>query len=175
MGRAYFSNLPRIQYGNVTVTNILANARMVPTALQNASSFYPYTCKDGDTPEIVAFNYYGSIDYVWLVLFSNNIIDITTQWFKTNDQFNAYMTELYGSVPNAMASIHHYANSTDPTYPQVTPLTYSFLSGAQQQNLVPVYAYDWFAQINHGRRNIQLVGKSYASQIALELEKVFNS
>lgn len=174
MARAYFQNLPLIQYGNQNLRNILLNARLSRTALENASAFYPYTLSDGETPTTVAFDYYGDIEYAWLVYFSNNIVDPVTQWFKTDEQFRAYMTSLYGSEQAARASIHHYVKSNDATYPSVTVGTYNLMSNDERTGLVPVYAWDMYDRINQGRRVIQLVDRNFAPQIALELEKDLN-
>ena len=55
----------------------------------------PYTIKEGYKPEDVAYAYYGSTDYTWLVMMSNNIIDPYHQWPMAEADFNAYITDKY--------------------------------------------------------------------------------
>jgi hypothetical protein len=151
---------------------LMSNARIAREVLDQGVLFYPYTLQDGDTPTSIAFDYYGSIEYDWLVLFSNEIVDPVYGWYMSQDDFDAYIEANYGSVPAAMALIHHYESSVGGL--QYTPTSYAYNTTGLDENglvLYPVDSYTWEERNNAARRSIKLINKTYAASIALELEK----
>lgn len=195
--REFFKNHPIVTYNDRLVRNILLNARITREVLEDNSNFYPYTLSDGEMPTHVAFNYYDSVDYVWLVFFSNNIIDPYTDWYKSQEQFNQYIDKKYGSYFEAQNLTLYYRH---PDYDYLmTPDTYDILQNALRgedgeilegedgEVLVaetasdaeleylngwePLKAYDWEVEQNESRRTIQLIDKRYAARLSLELEK----
>jgi hypothetical protein len=136
------------------------------------TAFYTYEVKDGERPTVVAFNYYGSIDYVWLVYLSNQITDPYFEWPLSSQELDSHIIKKYGSIEESQQTIVEYKNIYDK-YDTTTLDTFEYY---QQNNistefLTPVYAYDKEAELNEQRRNIQLVPSSFAEQLARELEK----
>lgn len=169
--RQYFSNHPVITYRGLNIRNLMLNAQVVKGVLSKTSVVYPYTLEEGDTPTMIAYDYYGSVDYVWLVLLSNDMIDPYTDWYKGTLDFESYLAKTYGSVANAMSTIHHYAG-TDLV--DATPTTYQYMTAEEQGLYHPVYVYDWEASRNEARRTINLIDSNSAPRIALELERLLN-
>lgn len=172
--RQYFSNHPVINYRGLNIRNLMLNAQVVKSALAKNSVVYPYTLEEGDAPTIIAYDYYDSVDYVWLVLMSNGMIDPYSQWYKSQNDFEQYIVKKYGSVPAALSTVHHYAHTTDDSYPQVTPTTYQYMDAEEQALFQPVYAYDYELQLNESRRVINLIDNRQAARISLELERLLN-
>ena len=73
----------------------------------NLSYFDLYDVKDGDTPEIIAFNYYGDSNLHWVVLLMNEILDPRYDWPLDTVQLNDYTVQLWKDVDG----IHHYEDS----------------------------------------------------------------
>lgn len=94
----YFSNYPIIQYDGKLVRDITRRSKIVDDLLNDPYIFLPYTVRDGEKPEDIAFYYYGSVDDTWLVLLSNKITDPYTQWPLTDEDFDKYFIEKYGSI-----------------------------------------------------------------------------
>lgn len=94
----YFSNYPLIQYEGKTVRDITRRSKVVDELLRDPYIFLPYTLRDGEKPEDVAYYYYGSVDDTWLVLLSNNITDPYTQWPLEEEDFNKYFVEKYAKI-----------------------------------------------------------------------------
>lgn len=79
---------------------------------------YQYDIKDGDTPENIAYRYYGTVDRFWIVLMSNNIIDPQWEWPLTSNQFNEFLVKKYSEAANTtepavalaytQSTVHHY-------------------------------------------------------------------
>jgi len=78
---------------------------------QNKLNLISHYIGDGETPEIIAEQYYGSTKYHWLVLVANNIVDIHRDWPLSTRNLNAYVEDKYG-VGNS-TDVHHYMLSED--------------------------------------------------------------
>lgn len=170
MSKKYFSNFPSVYYNGKIVKNILLKSAITQDLLLDDTQFYSYQIKDGEKPVTVAYNYYGSIDYVWLVLLSNQIVDPYFEWCLNNEEFDAFVANKYGSVTTAQSTIVGYrVVGTDYIY---SPTTYQYvLDNEPIGTMETVYAYEYELDLNEKKRNIQLIDKAYAEQISLDLEK----
>lgn len=93
----YFENFPTITYEGQRVKDITRRNSFSSWVASNPMLFMPYTVKEGQRPEDIAYHYYGSTDYTWLVYMSNNIIDPYHQWPMAEYDFNQYLIEKYGA------------------------------------------------------------------------------
>lgn len=91
----YFDNFPTVNYDGIEVRDITRRKKFIQNNLNNPFVFLPYTIKDNDRPEDIAYYYYGSVDYTWLVLLPNNIIDPYTQWPLSDDNFDKMLIAKY--------------------------------------------------------------------------------
>ena len=96
----YFNNLPKV-YGSdyqgnaIVLTNLLTRINVIPSLLTNPLLFYQYVINDGETPEIIAQNYYGTVDEFWLVMLSAQLMDPQWDWPLNSKDFNSYITDKY--------------------------------------------------------------------------------
>jgi len=95
MSGEYFDKLPEIRYNNVLVRDITRRVNFVKQAVENPYVILPYTIKEGERAEDIAFYYYGNPNYVWMVYLSNNIIDPYNEWPFDEDTFNNYIIDKY--------------------------------------------------------------------------------
>jgi hypothetical protein len=102
-----------IEYRSKLAPNILARLQLPKQALDNRTLFHPYFIKDDDRPETIAYHYYGNELYDWVVLLSNQIVNIRDAWPLSEQQFSLAIKKKYGSIPTAMAQIVHYEIDTD--------------------------------------------------------------
>ena len=61
-------------------THILRRVKINDLVKDNVLLFDFYQVKPGEKPEDVAFDFYGSAELHWLVLYANNIVDRYHQW-----------------------------------------------------------------------------------------------
>ena len=94
----YFENFPTIVYEGQKVKDITRRNSFTSVVASNPMVYLPYTVTEGQRPEDIAKSYYGSTDYTWLVMMSNNIIDPYHQWPMAELDFNNYLIDKYGSV-----------------------------------------------------------------------------
>lgn len=99
----YFNTLPKIiktdgSGNSILLTNLMARSSVIPSILKNVSLFYQYDIQEGDTPESIAYKYYGESYRYWIVLFANEIIDPQWQWPMKSNVFNSYLDSKYPSI-----------------------------------------------------------------------------
>lgn len=113
----FFSNFNQIQYGNTNTINILERIVAANSLLSNYSVFYPYTMKDGERIDSVAFNYYSDPEFDFLIYIVNNIIDPYYDVPLDQNDFDAFIKDKYGSIANAINTPIYYLNNwaSDPS------------------------------------------------------------
>ena len=106
----YFSMFPKIYYdtkGNNKfdlITNLLNRVKIKTNAKTNIYEYDYYDVQDGETPEMIAFKYYGRPDYHWTIIIANDIIDYYEEWPMSVQRFEEFIKDKY-SNPDG---IHHY-------------------------------------------------------------------
>jgi hypothetical protein len=196
----YFNSLPKIRYvdqNNVTTvyTNLMARASVIPSILNNTLVYYSYDVQDGDTPEIIAYKYYGDVNRFWIVLYCNQLNDPQWDWPLSSNKFQKYILNKYNT--GNLNSTHHYERITTKTnintntttvdtetisqevYNSLqsnTTTTYTLGSETIHVNvaksIVTNYEYENF--VNESKRNIKILNKAYADKLEsqfLELMK----
>ena len=119
MANPYFSNLPEFLYINRTkegrsegdysaVVNLFKRAKLREDIFQDISFFSKYIVEGDDRPDNVAFKVYNDPDLDWVVLMSNNIVNVQSEWPMSQADFYTYVTEKYDSETTLYSGIHHY-------------------------------------------------------------------
>lgn len=196
----YFDTLPKFIYtdenGVSSVrTNLLARARIIPENLKNPLLYYTYDVQDGDTPEIIAYKYYGDSNRYWIVLFANEIVDPQWNWPLNRNQFDKYLSDKYGTQ-NIYSTIHHYEKvitQTEQTTGTVTienitidqsdyntlmetKTTYSLPTGSVTVQITKraVSVYDYENDLNESKRTIRILNSRYVDEIESEFKKLMS-
>ena len=113
----YFRKLPNLNYpsplktreSNLDVVqskNLFRRAKVREDLFANFMQFDRYKITGDERPDNVAERVYGNNNLDWVILMSNNIIDINNEWPLDQLQFNQYLNEKY--TPQELASIHHH-------------------------------------------------------------------
>ena len=115
---SYFRQVPEFEYISrlpdgknigdfVVVKNLFKRVEIRQDILQNLAYFTQYKIQGDDRPDLVAFKNYGDETLDWLVLLSNNIMNIQNEWPMSNAAFNDFLIKKYGSYEK-IEGIHHY-------------------------------------------------------------------
>ena len=83
----YFTNLPLITYDldkkkpstEYLAIDIFRRNFIRERVLSNVLSYYPYQVQEGERPDTLSHLYYGSVDFMWLILYANDIFDVYYQ------------------------------------------------------------------------------------------------
>ena len=115
---AYFEELPDISYvsllpktGNnderITVKNIFKRAKLRTDIDQAITGFTYYQIPENTRPDVVAQNIYGDPELDWVILITNNIMNVRDEWPLSNNDLYDYMLEKYGSIEK-LNEINHW-------------------------------------------------------------------
>lgn len=96
----YFNTLPPITQpsiygGQITTDNILSRNYFLPSLKTNILYYYEYDINEGDTPEIIAHKYYGDVYRYWMLLYPNDIYDVSSDWPLSDTQFSDFIFDKY--------------------------------------------------------------------------------
>lgn len=136
---SFFSKFPTIEHQNHILRDITRRIRVKEFLQQNVSFLDPYRVKDGETPESIAYDFYGDSEKHWIILILNDVIDPFFDWVKEDDILLAYTENKYG-IGNINA-IHHweldgrYVPSTTPLATAVTNIEYETLENEKKRNI----------------------------------------
>ena len=191
MAKEFFADFPIIKYNNEPVRDISVRIDILENIKTDPYALLPYTIKDGERAEEVAYLYYGNPKYVWVVYLSNNIIDPYFEWPLDNYEFEQTLAKTYAAQALAASpsnvrweDVVNWANSTSTTsnivyYRRISDPTVrmnkdglAFVSDAADWQAVRVYD-DEFEK-NESRRNIQLLNKEYVSIAERNLTRLLN-
>ena len=119
MTNSYFKQVPNFEYVNrtagnkdissyITVKNLFKRGRIRPDLFGNLSFFTKYKIIGDDRPDNVAYQEYNDSSLDWVVLLSNNIQNLQTEWPLPQTSFDEVLLDKYGTYEKLHAGIHHY-------------------------------------------------------------------
>ena len=109
MSKKYFRNIPNFEYVNRTkdgqyisnytqVKNFFKKGKLREDIFQDLTTFQKYDIKGDDRPDNVANEIYGSAELDWVVLLSNNIVNVYDEWPLSQAILDAYVMDKYGTI-----------------------------------------------------------------------------
>tara|TARA_B000000609_G_scaffold150512_1_gene135988 strand:+ start:1540 stop:2121 length:582 start_codon:yes stop_codon:yes gene_type:complete len=189
----YFTNFKKIDYNINKVkplittksVNILNRPVIRDKILSNITSYYDYVVQETDRADTIAYDYYGSASYTWLVLLANDITDPYYDWPLFGNNFDNYIIKKYGGIQEATTKIHHYEEvlrEETTIYDEVDgykklleraivvdKIAYDNSSNPKRE----VSCFDYEIIKRDKKRNIILVDNAYAKQIQDEFRIIF--
>lgn len=160
---SYFAKFDHVVYNDVQLRNIANRVGFTTEVLSTLEVFQDIELRDGQTPEMIAHDWYFDAEHIWLVLLTNDIIDPIYEWLMTQEQLKRYIEAKY-EFPD---KIKYYVNngirySTNEIVPQ--HIIDDILS-----NIVTFR--EWEVEENEKRRKIRVIKTKYLSQILEEFRK----
>ena len=121
MANPYFRNLPNFEYVNrskegkfisnyTEVKNLFKRGKLREDLFQDLTVFEKYNIKGDDRPDNVAYEIYGDSTLDWVVLLSNNIVNINNECPLTQQAFESYVLDKYGTLAK-LDETHHYESN----------------------------------------------------------------
>ena len=194
MAKTYFRNVPDFNYvsrlegqKNISeytrVKNLFKRVKISEDLFNELSYFTKYKIIGDERPDQVAYKIYGTQDYDWIVLLSNNILNVQSEWPLSNEAFDKYMLEKYGSE-DKFYMVHHYETKeiTDSIGRIIVraglevPSDYSisyYDSGEQitaTDTTVAVTNYEYETIIQDEIRNIYLIRPEYLNLVIQDID-----
>jgi hypothetical protein len=113
----YFRQLPNLNYNSldpdakiseyVLMKNLFRRGKLREDILSNLTYFTKYSIIGDERPDSIAYKFYEDESLDWVILLSNNIVNVFNEWPMGQDTFNNYLLEKYLSYEN-IYSTHHY-------------------------------------------------------------------
>lgn len=129
----YFTFFPKTFYdiGNPTavdtITNLTTNFSFSDEMLNNSVLYYEYTIPEGETPEIIAHKFYGSVEKHWIVLKMNKIVDVKSEWPLDSRSFAKVVETKYANNGTSLGqSGYQWAQSQIHSYYMIETRTFIF-------------------------------------------------
>tara|TARA_B100000131_G_scaffold280613_1_gene286667 strand:- start:279 stop:941 length:663 start_codon:yes stop_codon:yes gene_type:complete len=115
----YFRNLPNFEYISrinerktnkdfLTVKNLFRRPIIREDLFTDFMSFTKYRIVGDERPDEVAYDVYGESDLDWVVLLSNNIINVRDEWPLSQHDYRNYLIEKYGNDTTEIDKIKFY-------------------------------------------------------------------
>ena len=119
MTQSYFRKVPNFEYVNrtkgntdisnyITVKNLFKRGKIRPDIFGNVSFFTKYKIIGDERPDNVAFKEYNDSSLDWVVLLSNNILNIQDEWPLSQNSLDEVFLDKYGTYQELHSGIHHY-------------------------------------------------------------------
>lgn len=167
-----FDHFDRVDYQGQSLTNILRRLKPIKIVLDRIDVYFDYEIKEGERADTLAFDYYGSSTYTWLVYIANNIYDPYYQWPLTSNQLFKFVEKKYGDPYQAQVDIRHYKNN-DYDY-IISPYTFQNWTVEERFGWEPVTFYEHEYNVNEAKRYIKLVSNRYLTQVNQQVKDLLD-
>ena len=105
----YVSRLPDAKISDyIQVKNLFKRVLLREDIYSNLMYFTKYDIQGDDRPDNVAYRIYSDSTLDWLILLSNNITHIPTEWPLAQNDFDRFLLDKYGSYDNLYNGVHHH-------------------------------------------------------------------
>ena len=104
----YVSRLPDAKISDyIRVKNLFKKGYLKEDIFQDLTLFTKYQVQGNERPDNVAYKIYNDPSLDWIVLLSNNIINIQTEWPMDQYELDRYLLDKYESYEK-LNETHHY-------------------------------------------------------------------
>jgi len=184
----YVSRLPDAKISDyIPVKNLFKKGHLRDDIFQDLTFFTKYKVQGDDRPDNIAYSLYDDASLDWVILLSNNIINIQTEWPMPQADLDRYLLEKYGSY-EAQEEIHHYEtievkNSTGVVVVKEGLTVDSNFSvefydwiidslETKQGITTPITNYEYELKIEDAKRNIFALKPRYLNIVKDDLEEM---
>lgn len=133
----YFRKFPITIYNDVPSLNITRRVSFNNNIKNFYSAFYSHVVKSGERLETLAHDYYGDVDYDWLIYHVNDIVDPYHDVALHYEDFEGTIIKKYGSVRLAKLKTFAYRNNYRGDPSVISIEAYNSLPGARKKYWKP--------------------------------------
>jgi len=185
----YVSRLPGSKISDyIKVKNLFKKGKLRDDIFQDVTVFTKYQIKGDDRPDNVAYDVYNDPSLDWVILLSNNIVNIQTEWPLPQNDFDKILLERYKTYENLYSGIHHH-ETTEVTNSQgvvIVPAGLHVASNYTTQYydyyqdsvvdinnaVVPITNYQYEEELENKKRNIFTLKNRYLDIILDDMQDI---
>ena len=195
----YFNLVPDFEYVSrltdakisdyITVKNLFKRVFLREDIYQNLTFFKKYSVVGDDRPDNVAAQVYEDSTLDWLILLTNNIINVQNEWPLPQEDFDRYLLDKYNdNYDKIYNEVHHFEtievkDSNDvvivPEGLEVSEdfsTTYYdyFIGGLTTANNItrPVTNYQYEEKVENKKREIFILKPEYISVVLDDIDDI---
>ena len=186
----YVSRLPDAKISDyIIVKNLFKRVFLREDIYQNLTFFKKYSVVGDDRPDNVASQVYEDSTLDWLVLITNNIVNVQNEWPLPQEDFNRHLLDTYNDDYDKIYNgVHHYETIEvkDSNKVVIVPeglevsedfsTTYYdyFLSDLTTANNItrPVTNYQYEEKLENKKREIFILKPEYISVVMDDIDDI---
>ena len=164
--------------------NLFKRAKIRDDIFENVQYFNKYTIVGDERPDYVAYKLYDDPTLDWVILLSNNILNVQDEWPKTQQVLDRFLLDKYVSYENLNAVKHYETievkNSKDIV---IVPagliveqdFSVEYFDGGTQlrsQITVPVTNYQYEIRLEDEKRTIYALKPKYLDLVFNDLQSI---
>ena len=168
----YVSRLPDAKIGDyIRVKNLFKKGKLREDIFQNLAFFEKYKIVGDDRPDNVAFEVYDDASLDWVVLISNNVLNIQSEWPLPQTDFDRFVLDKYGDYDTLYNGIHHYETEEVKNSQGITIVP----AGLQVDSSYSVSYYDFFIElpITTGNISVPITNYEYEEKVENDKRNIF--
>jgi len=168
----YVSRLPDAKISDyISVKNLFKKGKLRDDIFQDLSFFEKYKIIGDERPDNVAFKVYDDPTLDWVVLLSNNIVNIQSEWPLTQSSFDTHLLSKYGDYDTLYSGIHHYETTQVLNSQGVTIVA----AGLEVSSPYSVNYYDYFVgyQVDSGDIAVPVTNYEYENKLEDDKRNIY--
>lgn len=155
--KQYFDYFEKTNFGGLSVVDLSQRSVFVRAIKNDRVIIGDYQIRDGETSWSLAWDFYGDVDYYWIILHLNDTVDPFFSWPLTQNELDRVVTAKYGE---ARYEPHHWIlhdrkYTEDPSHPESFEITN--------------YAHEEIE--NEKKRRIKILRPEFLGKVVKEFER----
>ncbi len=163
----YVSRLPDAKISDyIPVKNLFKKGYLRDDIFQDLTFFTKYKVQGDDRPDNIAYSLYDDASLDWVILLSNNITNIQTEWPMPQADLDRYLLDKYETY-EALNNIHHYETQEVKNSSGVVVVE----EGLTVESDFSVEFYDWMIDSLETKQGITTPISNYEYEMKIEDDK----
>jgi len=163
----YVSRLPDAKISDyIPVKNLFKKGYLRDDIFQDLTFFTKYKVQGDDRPDSIAYTLYNNASLDWVILLSNNIINIQTEWPMPQANLDRYLLDKYETYEE-LNNTHHYETIEVKNSSGVVVVE----EGLTVESDFSVEFYDWMIDSLETKQGITTPVTNYEYEMKIEDDK----
>ena len=178
-----FSDKRRSSFDYIKIKNLFKRGKIRDDIYGSVTAFSKYVILEGERPDTVAKKLYDDEQLDWIVLISNNMINVQDEWPMDQYDFERYLDNKY--TKEQLGEVHHYETKEirkgDILILQgglIVDSDFTFKYGDSQGNVTSVNSVESVSYLkyeidkNDAKRTINVLQKKYIGTIIEDMKDI---